>query len=296
MKEYDFLDLKAFVTVVEAGSFAKAAEQMDVSTAAISRRIAALETRFSSQLLARTTRRIDLTDAGRMLYGDAINIFQLLDEADERVREGRETVKGNLKIAAPVSFGFEKIAPLLPLFMQQYPQLKVSLILEDRLTDLQAEGIDIAVRIGMMADSSLVATPIASISRICCASPLYLKSRGTPSRPAQLGEHQLLHYSNITMTDEWAWLYSEQEAMPELGVVFSSNNAEALREMAVKGMGVTVLPEFIVEDAIDRGELIQIFKKYTPPPLPLHAVRPSRQFTPARVRAFIEFLQASFAR
>lgn len=295
MKEYDFLELRAIVTVVEAGSFAKAAEQLELSTGAVSRRIAALEARFGSQLIARTTRRLDLTDTGRMLYEDAQNIFQLLDEADERVREGRERVKGVLRIVAPVSFGFEKIAPLLPQFMRQYPELKVSLMLEDRLTDLQAEGIDVAIRIGEMADSSLVATPITAIPKICCAAPSYLKKQGTPTKPLDLTTHSLLHYSNITLEDEWAWLYGVKMRQPDLSYEFSSNNAEALREMAVQGMGITVLPDFIVEEAIKNQSLVPIYRQFTPTPLPLHAVRPSRQFTPARVRAFIDFMRESFA-
>jgi DNA-binding transcriptional LysR family regulator len=179
--------------------------------------------------------------------------------------------------------------------MRQYPELKVSLMLEDRLTDLQAEGIDIAVRIGEMADSSLVATPITVIPKICCAAPAYLEQRGTPAKPQELVQHSLLHYSNISKEDEWSWLYGDGAKQPDLPHVFASNHAEALREMAVQGMGITVLPEFIVEESLQRGQLVQLFKELDPAPLPLHAVRPSRQFTPARVRAFIDFLKASFA-
>lgn len=293
MKEYDFSALRSFVTVVETGSFAKAADQLDVSTAAISRRISALEALLGSQLIARTTRRLNLTDAGKIFYEDTLNIFQMLDEADERVRAGRETVKGILRIATPLSFGFEKVAPLLPKFMKQYPELKVTLRLEDRLTDLHAEGIDIAVRIGSLADSSLVATKITSIAKICCASPDYLKTHGIPTQPHEIATHQLLHYSNISMKDEWAWLFKDIQDIPDMDYVFAANNAEALRAMAIQGMGITVLPGFSVEAAIDQGQLKQIYKDIAPAPSPLYAVRPSRQFTPARVRAFISFLQQS---
>lgn len=295
MQEYDLLELRSFITVVETGSFAKAAEQLDISTAAVSRRIASLEAALGSQLISRTTRRLDLTDAGKMFYEDVIHVFQMLNEADERVRAGRESIKGTLRIATPLSFGFEKVAPLLPKLIRLYPELKVTLKLEDRITDLQAEGIDVAVRIGMMADSTLVATKITSIGKICCASPDYLKTHGTPTKPQHIAAHKLLHYSNISMKDEWSWLFSSDDLVPEIPYVFAANNAEALRALAVEGMGITVLPAFSVEDALKNGSLVQIFKNIRPAPSPLYAVRVSRQYTPARVRAFIDFLKDEFS-
>ncbi len=295
MQEYDFAELRSFITVVETGSFAKAAEQLDISTAAVSRRMAALEAALGSRLIERTTRRLDLTDTGKVFYQDVLHIFQMLDEADERVRMGRESIQGVLRVATPMSFGYEVIAPLLPKFMARHPDLRVILALEDRMTDLQAEGIDVAVRIGQMSDSSLVATPITVISKVCCASPDYLKQYGTPTLPRQIGNHRLLHYSNISMKDEWSWLFDEDETLSELSYVFSANNAEALRAMAIQGMGITMLPAFSAEAAIKQNQLVPIFRKITPPPSPLFAVRVSRQYTPARVRAFIDFLKEAFA-
>lgn len=295
MQEYDFSELRSFITVVETGSFAKAAEQLDISTAAVSRRMAALEAALGSRLIERTTRRLDLTDTGKVFYQDVLHIFQMLDEADERVRMGRESIQGVLRVATPMSFGYEVIAPLLPKFMARHPDLRVILALEDRMTDLQAEGIDVAVRIGQMSDSSLVATPITVISKVCCASPDYLKQYGTPTLPRQIGNHRLLHYSNISMKDEWSWLFDEDETLSELSYVFAANNAEALRAMAIQGMGITMLPAFSAEAAIKQTQLVPIFRKITPPPSPLFAVRVSRQYTPARVRAFIDFLKEAFA-
>lgn len=295
MQEYDFSELRSFITVVETGSFAKAAEQLDISTAAVSRRMAALEAALGSRLIERTTRRLDLTDTGKVFYQDVLHIFQMLDEADERVRMGRESIQGVLRVATPMSFGYEVIAPLLPKFMAHHPDLRVILALEDRMTDLQAEGIDVAVRIGQMSDSSLVATPITVISKVCCASPDYLKQYGTPTLPRQIGNHRLLHYSNISMKDEWSWLFDEDETLSELSYVFAANNAEALRAMAIQGMGITMLPAFSAEAAMKQNQLVPIFRRITPPPSPLFAVRVSRQYTPARVRAFIDFLKEAFA-
>lgn len=295
MQEYDFSELRSFIAVVETGSFAKAAEQLAISTAAISRRMASLEAALGSRLIERTTRRLDLTDAGKVFYQDVLHIFQMLDEADERVRMGRESIQGVLRVATPMSFGYEVIAPLLPKFMARHPDLRVILSLEDRMTDLQAEGIDVAVRIGQMSDSSLVATPITNVGKVCCASPNYLKQYGTPTLARQIGNHRLLHYSNISMKDEWSWLFDEDEMLPDLSYVFAANNAEALRAMAIEGMGITMLPAFSAEAAIQQKQLVPIFRKISPPPSPLYAVRVSRQYTPARVRAFIDFLKEAFA-
>lgn len=295
MQEYDFSELRCFVTVVEAGSFAKAAQQLDISTAAVSRRMASLELALGSRLIERTTRRLDLTDAGRAFYQDVIHIFQMLDEADERVRMGRERIQGVLRVATPLSFGYEVIAPLLPAFMARHPDLRVTLSLEDRMTDLQAEGIDVAVRIGQMNDSLLVATPITDVAKVCCASPEYLKRFGTPTVPAKIANHRLLHYSNISMKDEWSWLFEEDDTLPELSYVFAANNAEALRAMAIQGVGITLLPAFSAEAAIQQKQLVPIFKNITPPPSPLYAVRVSRQYTPARVRAFIDYLKEALS-
>lgn len=295
MQQYDFSALRSLITVVETGSFAKAAEQQGVSTAAISRRISSLEKMLGSQLIARTTRRLDLTEAGKIFYEDMLNVFQMLDEADERVRVGRESVKGILRIAAPLSFGIDRVSPLIPKFMKLYPELKVTLRLEDRFTDLQAEGIDVAVRIGNLEDSSLVATQVASIEKICCASPDYLQAYGKPTKSQQLATHKLLHYSNISMKDEWGWLGVEDNVLANMPYTFAANNAEALREMALQSMGITILPGFSVEAGLKSGELVQILKNFSPPPSPIYAVRVSRQFTPARVRAFIEFLKSEFS-
>lgn len=295
MQEYDLTELRSFLAVVETGSFAKAAAQLDISTAAISRRISSLEALLGSQLIIRTTRRLDLSDAGRVFYEDIVHVFQMLDEADERVRMGRESVKGILRVAAPLSFGNDKLSPLIPGFMKRYPDLKVTLRLEDRLTDLQAEGIDVAVRIGSLEDSSLVATQITSIAKVCCASPEYLEKYGTPRTPEDLTKHKLLHYSNISMKDEWSWLCGEESYLSNTPYVFAANNAEALREMALQGMGITVLPEFSVETGLKTGQLVHILQNPAPTPSPLYAVRVSRQFTPARVRAFIDFLKQAFS-
>lgn len=295
MEQYDFITLRSFIAVVESGSFVRAAEQLNASTAAISRRIAALEQSLGSQLISRTTRRIDITEAGQRFYEDVVNIIQLLGEAEERVRVGKEAATGSMRVAAPLSFGIERVAPVLPEFMQRHPGLKVQLLLEDRYTDLHSEAIDVAIRIGTsLPDSSLVAVRIASIARVFCASPGYLSRNGEPNTPLDLKSHQCLHYSLLSLRDEWGFLFSDPAQAADIKCALSANNAEALKECAIGGMGITLLPRFVVENALEDGTLRQVLTSYSPSPSGLFAVTPSRRYVPARVRLFIDFLRESF--
>ncbi len=186
MQQYELIALRSFIAVIETGSFNLAALRLDTSTATISRRVSALEKLLGVKLLNRTTRQIDLTEAGQLFYHDVINILHALEEAEEKLQHGREMVSGNLRIAAPLSFGVQCVAPVLPDFMQRYPKLKVQLQLEDRFIDLVAEGVDVALRIGRLKDSTLVATPITSIPKIFCASVDYLRQYGEPKKPEDL--------------------------------------------------------------------------------------------------------------
>jgi len=294
MQQYDLLALRSFMTVIEAGSFKRAAEMLEASTAAVSRRVSNLETALGVKLLNRTTRQIDLTDAGKQFYDDLQAIFCSLDEAEERLQQGRETVKGNLRIAAPLSFGTLCLAPVLPGFMKRHPALKLQLQLEDRLTDIIAAGIDIAIRIGIPEDSSLVATCIASVPRSFCASPVYLEQHGEPEHPADLTRHNCLHYNHISMKEEWRYLQGGKTHSLNVSGTLSTNNGEVLREAAIAGMGITLLPTFIVADALRAGTLKAILSAYCPKPFDLYAVRPSRQFTPARMKLFIDYLKDVF--
>ncbi|HXE39063.1 MAG TPA: LysR family transcriptional regulator, partial [Azonexus sp.] len=235
MEQYDLITLRSFVAVVESGSFVRAAEQLNASTAAISRRIAALEQALGSQLINRTTRRLDITEAGRRFYEDVLNVIQLLGEAEERVRVGREAATGLVRVAAPLSFGIERIAPVLPAFMRRHPDLKVQLLLEDRYTDLHSEAIDVAVRIGgSLRDSSLIATRIGSISRIFCAAPDYLASNGEPTTPEEVKQHCCLHYSLLSLRDEWGFLFKDPGETVDIKSSLSANNAEVLKRCAIE--------------------------------------------------------------
>lgn len=294
MAQYDLITLRSFVTVVECGSFVRAAEQLGASTAAISRHVAALERALATQLISRTTRRSDLTEAGRRFFEDIQSVFQLLGEAEERVRVGRESVTGLLRVAVPLSFGIARVAPLLPSFMRRHPELKIELLLEDRYTDLQAEGIDVAIRIGALRDSSLVATRIGTVARLFCAAPAYLAEKGEPREPAELQDHCCLHYSLLSVREEWGVAFGRSGQVTQINGPLSANNAEVLTECAVQGMGIVLLPRFVVAPALADGRLRQVLAAYSPEPFGLFAVRTSRQFTPARLQLFITYMREAF--
>lgn len=293
MQQYDLLALQSFVAVVEAGGFSKAAEQQGASTAAVSRRISGLEQVLGVQLFRRTTRRIDLTEAGQQFYRDVVNVIALLGEAEERVRAGKENVSGLMRVAAPMSFGIQRLAGLLPEFMRRHPDLKIQLLLEDRYTDLLAEGIDVAVRIGTLADSSLVAKRISAVPRLFCAAPAYLQAHGVPETPDDLARHCCLQYSQRGPREDWASILGAQAETLEIQGSLTANNAEVLKECAIQGMGVVLLPAFVVDDAIADGRLRQVLPDCSPAPFGLYAVRPSSRLVPARVRLFIEYLGAA---
>jgi len=294
MQQYDLIALRSFMAVIEAGSFKRAAEKLEASTAAVSRRVSGLERALGVKLLNRTTRQIDLTDAGKQFYDDLQDIFCSLDEAEERLQQGRETVKGNLRIVAPLSFGTLCLAAVLPGFMKRYPELKIQLQLEDRLTDIVSDGFDIAIRIGVPKDSSLVASCIASIPRVFCASPDYLEQHGEPKKPSDLASHNCLHYNHISMKEEWSCLKAGEMHKFDVTGTLSTNNGEVLRDAAIEGIGLTLLPTFIVANALRDGVLKAILTQYCPKPFGLYTVRASRQFTPIRIKRFIEYLKEVF--
>ncbi|MCG6939290.1 MAG: LysR family transcriptional regulator [Gammaproteobacteria bacterium] len=291
MKQYNLADLLAFTKVVESGGFRNAAELLDTSSASISRRVSSLEDALGVKLLNRTTRRLHLTDAGEEYYAEVQRILAALDEAESKVLQNKQQVSGNLRLAAPLSYGITRIAPLLPAFLKQHPKLNIHLQLEDRETDLFAEGIDVAIRIGKLRDSSLIATRIGEISRVFCASPDYLSKYGEPKHPNELQNHRVLRYNLVSAREEWG-LGSQPDSLAlSMQGQLSANNGEALREAAIQGLGITSLPTFIVEDALHKRQLVKVMCEHATQAIGLYAIRLSRQFIPMKINLLIEFLK-----
>ncbi|WP_295880378.1 LysR family transcriptional regulator [uncultured Thiohalocapsa sp.] len=291
----DITTLATFVAVVDHGGFSRAAERLDTTAGAVSRRIAALERHLGLRLINRTTRQLNLTEAGEHYYRDVSAILQALSEAEDRVSHLSEAPSGELRVAAPLSFGVRALAPLLPDFHARYPALHLLLDLDDRMVDIVAAGADLALRIGPLTDSSLVARRIARFERVFCAAPAYLDRRGRPRTPAELRDHACLRYSNLGVREEWTLHRREDPGTTQTLEVtgpLCANNGDLLRHAAIAGMGICTLPRFIVAEDLDSGALECVLGDWRAPPLMLSAVWPSRRFVPAKVRVFVDYLVA----
>jgi DNA-binding transcriptional LysR family regulator len=283
-------DLEVFVAVVEAGGFTAAAEALGTTVTATSRRVRALEERLGTRLLNRTTRRVSLTAAGEVYYQQVRRVLAELRETEEQLTQQASDPHGPLRLTAPMSFGVRRLTALVARFARAHPRLQVQLQLDDRLVDIVAEGLDLALRIGYPQDSSLVARPLAPVARYICASPEYLRARGAPETPLDLLRHDCLHYSNLSEREEWTL---QGPGGPEPVAVkgrFCSNNGDALCQAALEGLGIALLPDFIVEQALGEGRLVRVLERHQPAPFTLYALYPSRQFVPAKIRLFLEFL------
>lgn len=290
-----FETLQTFVAVVEAGSFSAAAVRLDRAKSAVSRQVAALETHLGVQLLNRTTRRLSLTEAGREFHERAQRILADLEEAELSVAVEQTALRGRLRLAAPLSFGVQHLAPALAEFLTLHPELVLDLDLDDRRINLVEEGFDLALRIGELADSSLVARPLAPVRMLLCASPEYLRRHGTPRTPADLAFHAGLVYGNVPEAQQWRFLDAAGKAHSvKVPARLRANNGDVLVRAAVDGLGVVVSPTFIAHRALAAGELVPLLPDYQAPGTSAYAVYPSRRHLPQRVRVLIDFLAQRF--
>jgi DNA-binding transcriptional LysR family regulator len=294
MQQIEITALRTFVTVVESGGFSRAAEVLDSTTAAVSRRVAGLERRLGVRLLNRTTRTMSLTEAGERYYRDLVDILRALEEADARVGGESAEPTGTLRITAPLSFGVRRLSPLLGEFMALHPRLRVMLVLDDGYRDIVSEGLDLAIRIGELKESTLVARRLADVQRYFCASPSYLERNGVPQRPADLTTHACLHYHNILLREEWTLVGPEGPETVAVSGPLSANNGDVLRDAACRGQGIVLLPDFIAEDALAAGRLQRILTDYEPLKYGLYAVWASGRFMPSKVRLLVDFLFSKF--
>lgn len=294
MQQPEFTNLQAFITVVEISSFSRAAEQLDSTTAAVSRRVAALEKQLGTRLLNRTTRTMSLTEAGERYYRDAVDILRALEEANTRVAGEAAGPTGRLRVTAPLSFGITRLSPVLPELMERYPNLKVVLELDDGYRDIVSEGLDVAIRIGELKESSLIARRITKVRRFYCASPDYLVRNGIPTTPSDLINHACLHYSNLLLREEWTLTGPDGSETVQVTGPLSANNGDVLKEAAIRSQGIALLPDFLVEEELKEGRLKQILLDYRTTDYGLYAVWASRNFTPTKIHALVDFLVEKF--
>jgi DNA-binding transcriptional LysR family regulator len=292
-------DLRTFIAVAEAGSLSKVANSRDIAVSSVSRKVDALEEALGSKLFHRTSRVVMLTDAGEQFLPRARNILAELDDAKDAIASLRADPRGLLTVTAPSSFGRRYVTPAVTSFLQRYPLMEVDLHLSDHVVDLAAQRVDVAVRIGALPDSDLVATRLATTQRLVCASPAYIARCGRPVDPEELLQHNCLTMITKPAPADW-WRFNgihRNKALPVRGT-FRSDDTEALLQAAVEGIGIVHLASWLVSDMLVAGRLIQLFTDATPAttnsPFAIHAVRmPGRSYA-AKAQLFIAHLREVF--
>lgn len=283
--------MEAFVRVAELRSFSAAAQRLRRSKSLVSRQVAALEGELGVRLLHRTTRALTLTEAGHGYLTRASAILADVEEADRCVTELQAAPRGHLRVDAPTSFGVLHLIPAISGFLCRYPEIDIDLTLTDRFIDLVDEGVDVAIRIGRLADSSLVARRIAPARRVICGSPGYLEAFGRPETPDDLTKHRCLAYTNITEAQDWPLVAADGRPWPvAVAGRLRINNGDALRAAALRGLGLVSLPSFIVGADIQAGTLISVLGGYLTQNMAIHAVYPHSRHLSPKVRAFVDFL------
>ena len=282
-------DVLAFVRVVETGGFSRAAARLGVSKSIVSRRVARLEADLGVRLLNRTTRGIAPTDAGLEFRARCIDILNELDAAREAVACRERDVAGTLRLSVPLSFGVARLAPAIAAFAAAHPRVAVDLSFSDRFVDLVNDGFDAAIRIGILPDTSHVARRLGGIEAYVVASPAYLEKHGRPEKPQALAQHECLIYSGGAR-DTWQFRSGRKWVSVRPQGRFRADNGEALRCAAVAGLGITALPDFLVEDSLTSGELVRILENYPMPEAGIQLLRPGGGTAPARLAALGDFL------
>jgi DNA-binding transcriptional LysR family regulator len=290
----DKLDaMQAFTKVVALGGYAAAARQLGRTRSAISKAVMELERQLGVRLLDRTTRKVRPTEAGLAYYERSAAVLAAITETEIQIAGLHDAPTGVLRVNGPMSFGTAYLAGAVADFLSRYPDLKVELLLNDRFIDPLEEGVDVTVRIGALADSSLVARRLAATRRVMVASPDYLARHGAPEQPDDLIHHRCLVYGQVAARQRWQLARDGETILVPVASALCANNGEVLRDATCKGLGIALLP--IAGDATRAGRLVVVLDAYSPPPLPIHALYAPNRFLAAKTRLFIDFLAARFA-
>jgi len=287
-------EMQNFVRIVESGSISKAAEQLGVAKSGVSRRLVELEKRLGTLLLNRTTRRSSLTEAGQTYYEGAMKLLGDVSELDAMATDSDASLSGTLRVAVPLSFGLCHLSPAFDEFFRAHPGLVLNIDFSDRHIDLVEQGVDLAIRIADLGDSSLQARRICPIRLLLCASPAYFKRHGIPETPGDLAGHRILQYDiggspQLRLQDKQG-----VEHVVPVDASMTANNGDFLRDMAVAGHGIILTPSFIAWQAIASGDLVTVLDAYCPPQLNAYAVYPQTRYLSRRARMLIDFLVARF--
>ncbi|HET7313639.1 LysR family transcriptional regulator [Salinisphaera sp.] len=290
-----FTGLSIFTAAVEYGSLAAAARILGITPAMAGKHLAAVEASLGVRLMHRTTRRLHLTDVGRDYYQRSRHILESLDDADRAARELQDQPRGTLRVTAPTTFGALHMGRPVAEYIRRYPDVSIEMTLGDRFVDLVAGGFDVAIRIGDLPDSSLVARPLARTEMIACAAPSYLAERGRPTSPSDLSHHDRLAFSEATSAGDWCFTDANGYMHDIAGRSrFLANNMEILLAAALRGAGIAYGPSFVFDSHLASQNLEQVLPNYTTRSLGIHAVYPSARLVGAKVRRFIELLEEWF--
>jgi DNA-binding transcriptional LysR family regulator len=288
--------MNVLTKVVASGSFAEAARKLGVTRSAISKAITQLEQELGARLLDRTTRRVTPTEAGLAYYERCLAILAQIAETEAQISRLHDEPKGVLRVNAPMSFGTLYLGTAVADFMDRYKELKVEMTLTDRMIDPLEEGVDVTVRIGALADSSLIARRISTARVVLVASPDYIARHGAPEVPADLVGHKCLHYGHSTTVPRWQLTDNGMALTVPVAACLSSNNGDTLRDAAIKGIGIARLPSFLVGADIAAGRLAVVLPDYPPQDVTIHALYAPNRFLAAKSRVFIDFLVERFGR
>lgn len=287
--------MRTFCRVAELESFSRAARQLDLSPAVVSRQVAALEADLGVRLLDRSTRHVAMTDAGAQYYDACIELLDRFDELEAQVTGHAERPTGLLRISAPLDFGLMYLRGAIREFLSREPGIRVEVHFEDRIVDILSEHFDVALRIGQLPDSSLVARKLGEACIGCYASPDYLALHGEPENPEALSAHQVLEYALSPTPGTWQFRCAEQNVDVAVQWRLSANNGRSLAGAACDGLGIVRLPESLVSDHVREGRLIEILVDYRSEPLAISLLYPHRRFNPAKIRVFADFLHDHFS-
>lgn len=286
--------MKVYVAVVDAGSFVAAAERLEMSRAMASKHVLNLEEHLGTRLLNRTTRRLSVTESGKAFHQRSQQILADVEEAEQVAGRMATSPRGVLKLTMPLAYGLHRLGPVIAAYARTYPQVKLDVSLSDRKVDLIEDGFDLAIRIGTLAESGLIARKLDDDRSIVCASPAYLQQRGTPMTPGDLAHHDCLGYSLTGGGEEWQLEGPDRATVRSAGWI-RADNGDLLRLAALSGAGIIFQPLFIVWEDLQAGRLVRLLPQYASGELGIYAVYPSRKHLSAKVRTFVEFLARHLA-
>ncbi len=287
--------MAVFAKVVDSASFAAAARHFNMSPAMVSKHVRTLEERLGVRLLNRTTRRVSATEVGQDYYERCLRILSELEDADRAAGDLQAAPRGLLRVTTSVSFGARQLAPLIADYLAAYPDVAIDLSLHDYYVDLLEARIDLAIRLGQLSDSSLIARKLCAVEMVLCAAPGYLKTHGVPQKPRDLLKHSCLIYTHAASR---AWTFTDRSGKEEVVRVagrLSANSGDALLALAVKDSGITLAPDYLVGDDLTAGRLIRLLPDYATQDTPVYAVYPHSRYLSAKTRTFVDFLASRFA-